>query len=166
MDVAGTTAQVLNGDTTNLLLVGLFVTALVVIFTILAKNHLISFRGKHFKIGYDDRTREIIRRQLEYASNAVQRFEALLPRTERYNQYRAKYVSEKCFDEIVTWISVNHLSDDDFYVQNKQMIIWNIIHGIEQKDIYKTEEFQKTVNEVVKDIISRLIQIREFYLSH
>lgn len=104
-----------------------------------------------------------MRRQLEFSSNAIQEFLELVPRCEAYDEYKAKYAAEKVFDEVVTWISFNHIRTDDFYISCKQTIVWNILQGIGQKDFYKTEDFKRSCNEIVEKIIKQLIEIREYY---
>ncbi len=120
----------------NLIQISVILVMIILLLSYLSKKGIFSFNAHGLKVGSADKEREIMRRQLEFSSNAIQEFLALVPRCEDYDEYRAKYAAEKVFDEVVTWISFNHIRTDDFYIFCKQTIVWNILQGIGQKDFY------------------------------
>lgn len=147
----------------NLIQISVILVAIILLLSFLSKKGIFSFNAYGLKVGTADKEREIMRRQLEYTANAIQEFLEFIPKCENYNAYRAKYAAEKVFDEVVTWISFNHIRTDDFYVSCKQTIVWNILQGIGQNDIYKTDTFKKSCNEITERIIKQLVEIREYY---
>lgn len=161
--VAETTNALLDGKLENIIALGIFSLIIIFIFIILVKLGLLKVNGKILKVENGEITREIIRRQIEYATNSVQEFVALMPKDENFDEYRAKYAAEKALDRIVIWICVNHIRDDNFYIENGQMEIWNILQGIGQKPEYITKEFREKCNKYVETTVKRLVAIREYY---
>ena len=162
--VAETTQIILNGKPLNLIIIGIIILTALIVGIVLVATKTIKFKGNKLSIGYNDTTREIIRRQIEYANNICQNFvDKILPQKnlDENNFYKHKYLGEKIYDEVVNWIAINHLSNDEFYVLNKQLIVWNIIQGVLEEII--DSELKKTSDEMVEKIIKQLIKIREYY---
>ena len=44
-----------------------------------------------------------------------------------------------------------------------QVIVWNILQKLGQKEEYRTEEFRKSVYETVERIIKQLVRIKIYY---
>lgn len=82
---------------------------------------------------------------------------------EDVNKYRVRFVNEKIYDEIVKWISFNHITKDDVYVEVKQNIVWGLITTYTDREFFKTEELHEAVNAEVKRIIYKLVDIRKYY---
>lgn len=162
--VAGTANSVMNGNTWNLCIVAGIIVFVVVVFIICIKKKLIIIGTKNIKVGLTEQTtRELIRQQFDYVQNAIQMFVSLMEKTDDFNEYKARYASEKVLDEMNRWIVFNNISDNDFYIENKQTIIWNILQGIGQKEEYKSETFRTQCNKAVERIIKQLLKIKEYY---
>lgn len=159
--------SVMNGNTLNLLVVAGIIIFVTLSFIFCLKSRLISIGTPKIKVGMSEQvTRDLIRQQFDYVANAIQMFVALMPRDEGFNEDKAKYVSEKVLDEINRWVVFNHISNNDFYIENKQIVVWNIIQGIGQREEFKTKEFQEQCNSIVLKIIKQLIKIKNYYESN
>ena len=67
------------------------------------------------------------------------------------------------YDEILTWITYNHITTNDSYVEIKQNKLIFLITSLTVKKDYQTEEFNDIIRKETKFIISKLVQIRELY---
>ncbi|MBQ0112119.1 MAG: hypothetical protein KBT03_03225 [Bacteroidales bacterium] len=159
MEVSATTTALLNGNVTNIIVLAIFVVIILLFLTLLTKSGLIGFRGRKLSIGNDEKSREILRRQIEYLTNISRNFETVIDDSEE-NEYRTKYATEKVLDEMVKWCCVNHISNDEFYITNKQTIVWGILKGIGE---VKTDVNKKKCDELVESIIKQLIKTKEYY---
>ena len=86
--------------------------------------------------------------------------EKKIPRFDGYNEYLGKYMAELAFDEIVNWITVNHIQPDEDYISIKQNIIWDLVLAETVDDRVKTDKVKKIVFANIEDIIKRLYQMR------
>lgn len=157
-------ANVMNGNTANLLILAAVVVFVVLSFILCLKSGLVVVGTKKIKAGLSgDSTRDLIRQQFDYAQNAIQMFVSAMPAKDGFDEYKARYASELVLDEVNRWIVFNHIRDDEFYVSNKQVIVWNILQKLGQKEEYRTEEFRKSVYETVERIIKQLVRIKIYY---
>ena len=67
------------------------------------------------------------------------------------------------YDEILTWITYNHITTNDSYIEIKQNKLIFLITSLTVKKDYQTEEFNDIIRKETKFIISKLVQIRELY---
>lgn len=152
-------AKILTSDNAVILVILLIV--LIVLISILAKKGIVAVNSKGVTVGGQEKERTIIRQQIEFAETAcVSFFDGYLP--ESSDEYRMRYIHEKLYDEIVKWISFNHITTDPTYVEIKQDIMWNIIQKY-TKNITIPEGLQEKVNSKVKHIITKLVEIRKYY---
>ena len=86
-----------------------------------------------------------------------------IPRFEEFDEFRAKYILELCYDEIEKWIHYNHIVDKDGYIENKQDTIWGIIQTNVTNSKLSSKQFRKQVDDYVRHIIEHLISIRNEY---
>ena len=107
-----------------------------------------------------DRERLLIKKQVDYAHGAIMALEKKIPRFDGYNEYLGKYMAELAFDEIVNWITVNHIQPDEDYISIKQNIIWDLVLAETVDDRVKTDKVKKIVFANIEDIIKRLYQMR------
>lgn len=136
---------------------------LVVVLAILGKKGLFSFDLKGIKMGSSENERTIIRQQSEWAKLYCDSMEPRLPHPEGYDIWRSKYILECVYDEIMTWITYNHITLNESYVEIKQNKLVFLINSLTIKDEYHSEEFNDMVRKETKFIISKLVQIRELY---
>lgn len=139
------------------------VGALVILLAILVKKGLISFKGKGLKVGNSEVERTIIRNQIMFVKTEISDFYNRIPDFDGRNEWRLKYIMEKCLDVIVDAISLNHLTLEPVYVDLKCRAVWDeVLQNADNTNIL-TDDFKKVVYDETKHIIEKLIEIREYY---
>lgn len=152
---------VLTSDNFWVVVVG--VGALVILLAILVKKGLISFKGKGLKVGNSEIERTIIRNQVMFVKTEISDFYNRIPNFEGRDEWRLKYIMEKCLDVIVDAISLNHLTLEPVYVDLKCRAVWDeVLQNADNVNIL-TDDFKKVVYDETKHIIEKLIEIREYY---
>ena len=137
--------------------------ALVILFAILAKKGLISFKGKGLKVGNSDTERTIIRNQIMFVKTEISDFYNRIPNFEGRDEWRLKYIMEKCLDVLIDAVSLNHLTLEPVYVDLKCRAVWDeVLQNADNINIL-TDDFKKVVYDETKHIIEKLIEIREYY---
>ena len=136
---------------------------LVILLAVLAKKGLISFKGKGLKVGNSDTERTIIRNQIMFVKTEISDFYNRIPNFEGRDEWRLKYIMEKCLDVIVDAVSLNHLTLEPVYIDLKCRAVWDeVLQNADNTNIL-TDEFKKVVYDETKHIIEKLIEIREYY---
>lgn len=141
---------------------------LVVIIAFLAKKGIVSFNGFGLKIdnGEDDEReieRAIIRSQMMFVRTEISDFYNKIPQWEGRDDYRLKYIMEKCQDIFYECISINHITIEPVYIEMKQKAVWaEVIQNADNPNIVN-EDFKKVVYEETKRILSKLIDIRDYH---
>lgn len=139
------------------------VGALVILLAILVKKGLISFKGKGLKVGNSEVERTIIRNQIMFVKTEISDFYNRIPDFDGRNEWRLKYIMEKCLDVIVDAISLNHLTLEPVYVDLKCRAVWDeVLQNADNTNIL-TDDFKKVVYDETKHIIEKLIEVREYY---
>lgn len=157
-------AKILTSENSVKTLIFLAVMILVILFEVRRGN--LSFHGKGLKIGTDEKERNIIRQQIEWVHIFIMSLEGkIITDTERYNGYFTKYILERIYDEIVDWITFNHLNNSSAYIEIKQEKICSLVYSMGVKKEFRTKEFKQRMNNWTREVIERLIQIREVYKS-
>ena len=137
--------------------------ALVVLLAVLVKKGLISFKGKGLKVGNNDIERTIIRNQIMFCKTELSDFYSKIPNFEGRDEWRLKYIIEKCLDVFVDAISLNHITLEPVYVDLKCRVVWDeVLQNADNASIL-TDDFKKVVYDETKHIIEKLIEIREYY---
>lgn len=147
----------------NFLQIVLGIAALIVLFAFLVKKGLISFKSKGLKVGNNDTERTIIRNQIMFCKTEISDFYNKIPNFEGRDDWRLKYIMEKCLDVFVDAISLNHITTEPVYMELKCRAVWDeVLQNADNTNIL-TEDFKKVVYDETKLIIEKLIEIREFY---
>lgn len=155
-------ARVLTNS--NALLVLVFFSMFVVILIILAWTGLVRIDTGSFVMGADNKERDIIRQQIEWTHSYVMGLESEINAdTSRYGGYFTKYILESVYDEILNWITFNHINLESDYVSIKQQKIKSLIRQKNVDAKYRTKEFDRKVDKWVEDIIRKLVIIRQVY---
>lgn len=137
--------------------------ALVILLAILVKKGLISFKGKGLKVGNSDTERTIIRNQIMFVKTEISDFYNRIPHFEGRDEWRLRYIMEKCLDVLVDAVSLNHLTLEPVYVDLKCRAVWDeILQNSDNLNIL-SDDFKKVVYDETKHIIEKLIEIREYY---
>lgn len=154
-----------SGNTVAIVIVAVI---LVVIIAFLAKKGIVSFNGFGLKIdnGEDDEReieRAIIRSQMMFVRTEISDFYNKIPQWEGRDDYRLKYIMEKCQDIFYECISINHITIEPVYIEMKQKAVWaEVIQNADNPNIVN-EDFKKVVYEETKRILSKLIDIRDYH---
>ena len=137
--------------------------ALIILFAIIAKKGLISFKGYGLRVGNNDTERTIIRNQIMFVKTEISDFYNKVPNFEGRDDWRVKYIMEKCLDVFVDAISLNHITTEPVYMELKCRAVWDeVIQNADNAHIL-SDDFKKVVYDETKRIIEKLIEIREFY---
>lgn len=152
--------------------VGIFVTSLVLLLllALLAKLGILRIHTSHLHLGMSsqDRERTIIREQLDWVHTYLKGLEhkiclVALEAKEQCNEYLLKYVLEIVFDEIITWVTLNNIENSDRYITIKQAKIGSLVYAERIPLCYRTSEFNKRLDNWIKEIIIKLVEIRKLY---
>lgn len=141
---------------------------LIILLAIIAKKGLISFKGKGLTIddGKDNEReteRAIIRSQMMFVRTEISDFYVKVPEFEERNDWRLKYVIERCQDVFYEAISINHITLEPVYVELKQKAVWNEVIQNSESNYIINEDFKKEVYDETKRILAKLIEIRDYY---
>lgn len=158
-----TLGKVLTSD--NGLAVMLFFLVVVGLAVFAVRYGLIKIRTRHVRIGSaQDDERAIIRQQIEWSHLFIQSLASKIETdTSQYNGYFTKYILERCYDEVVDWITFNHLNLESDYISIKQDKICALVYSLNVRDEFKTPEFKERMRKWTKEVIERLVQIRSVY---
>ena len=139
--------------------------ALVILFAILAKKGLISFKGKGLKIGHsDEEERTIIRTQIQWCEADVESMLREIVNNsmeEGDNIYKACYTVEKVLDELVKIIIFNHITLEPSYIRLKQDLVWSVVSKINPEPAW--DKLEPIIRDRVENAIRTLYEIRQYY---
>ena len=130
----------------------------------LGRAGLLTIHTKHFRIGSNISERELIRRQIEAAHEFIMSIEGKLVSDKvEYQEYFTKYILERVYDKVIEWIMFNHITVNQLYIQDKQDTILNLIYALPINSDFKTPEFKTRVENWVKELIERLVNVKTLY---
>lgn len=141
----------------------IFLIVLILLLAFLSKKGILVLDIKGVKLGYTERERTIIRQQSEWANLYCEGIEPKLPHPEGYDKYKSLWILDQAYKEIVTWITYNHITMNESYVEIKQNKLVFLINSLTTNEAFHTEEFNDFICKETKYIISKLVQIRELY---
>lgn len=76
------------------------------------------------------------------------------------NKYHTAYVCEKLLDEAIKRCCVNHITNDEVYIEGLAQTFLDIIRKRAAKEIFWEKPFEDFVYDEAKNIILKLISIR------
>ena len=82
---------------------------------------------------------------------------------EGLDHYRCLYVISKYEDFIQNMIIYNHIKNDSEYIQLKFEMAYSLILKLTENEYFKSDEFKKWFYGLVRDMIDRLVTIRQTY---
>lgn len=140
------------------------IIALVTLLAALVKRGIISFKGHGLKVGHsDEEERTIIRNQIMFCKTEISDFYSRIPCFEGRDDWRLKYIMEKCLDVLVDAVSLNHITKEPVYIDLKCREVWDeVLQNTDNHNIL-TDDFKKTVYSEIKYIIEKLVDIRSYY---
>lgn len=139
----------------------LYVGTMGVLFVLLKKG-LITIDTKAVKIGRSkDLERRIISSQIEFLQL---HFSALSSKMKMkmpdVNKYHTAYVCEKLLDEAIKRCCINHITNDDVYIEGLAQTFLDIIRKRSTKEMFWEKAFEDFVYDEAKFIVARLLSIR------
>ena len=140
--------------------------ALVLLFAILVKKGLISFKGHGLNVGNtNEEELAIVRTQIQWCeadcNNMLRELTNKLTEATYIDEYRLKYTVEKVLDELVKIIIFNHITLEPTYIKLKQDLIWSVVSNINPEPLWNNLE--EIVKESVQVAIKTLYEIRQYY---
>lgn len=141
----------------------LFLIIMLVMFIKMSKAGLFSLKTKNLQIGNSEIERTIIRNQTDLAYLYIMALEAKIDADHQFNFYITRYILEKVYDEVIEWITFNHITTAKEYIEIKQEKITYLVNGIGVNPKIQTKEFKERMNGWTKELIERLVQVRELY---
>ena len=138
--------------------------ALIILFAVLVKKRLISFKGYGLSVGTAENERLLVRQQIEFCKTQSETMaNQIIGSYKDADEWRIKYICELIYDVWIEAISYNHITKDSFYIQNKFEKVWAIILKETHSEIFTSEEFKKVVFDECKKVIERLVDIKDYY---
>lgn len=138
--------------------------ALVILFAILVKKGLISFKGHGLSVGTAESERTIVRQQIEFCKTQAETMaNQLIDSYKDADKCRIKYICELVYDIWIEAISYNHITKDPFYIQNRFEKVWAVILKETSTESFSNDAFKKVVFEECKKVIERLVDIKDYY---
>lgn len=161
-----TIGNVLNGN--NAIPVIIFALMTIIVIGILGKKGIISINKCGVRIGSDEKELTIVRNQSQWAYLYIMALKGkLIPlESPKREDFFADYVLERVYDKVVEWITYNHISNNNSYIEIKQSEVKCIVYSLPIQEEFKTPEFETRMNGWVKEIILNLIKIRKEYLNN
>lgn len=146
-------------------LIGLVVVILIVM--LMAKTGLLKIHTKAVSIGDYESGKKInqrvVRRQIEFAeafcTNLLAEIEHMYPE-QHFGGWKTRCILELVYDEIIKWISFNHITDDEVYINNKVAVIRATVMRNDPDDFFKTSEFEEKIRMWVLQMVKQLVAIR------
>lgn len=150
-----------------LIIIAILVLIIVALAIRLGKAGLLNIHTKYVSIGGKVSERELIRRQIEVAHDFIMSIEGkLVCDNSKYNGYFTKFILERVYDKVIEWIMFNHITVNQLYIQDKQDTILNLIYAQPINDEFKTPEFKARVENWVKELVERLVNVKVLYGDH
>ena len=140
--------------------------ALVILFAILVKKGLVSFKGKGLKVGVSNEEElAIVRTQIQWCESdckdMLRELTKELPGGSEMNVYKAKYTIERVLDCLVQIVIFNHISLEPTYIKLKQDLIWSVVSEINPEPVW--DKLEPSIRERVENAIRNLYEIRQYY---
>lgn len=134
-------------------------------FILCVKKGWISFRGKGFNVGLEENERNVVRKQVQYVETILDGTIRDLPNElieghDGYGYYRCKYIIGKIKDVYEDIIHLNHIENNDDYIDIKFEIVYNSILKLTDDEFFKTEQFKNYMRDLNEKLIKRLYKIR------
>ena len=148
----------------NALLVLIFLTFFILILIVLTRTGLVEIKTANFRMGADAKERDIIRQQVEWAHTFLMGLPVQIEAdNSKYGGYFTKYILESVYDEVVNWITFNHINIESDYIGIKQAKIKNLVWSLDVEPQYRTKDFETKIDRWTDDLIHKLVKIREVY---
>lgn len=140
--------------------------AIVSLALVASKAGLLRIHTRHVSMGAGDMERTVLREQIDWTHTYVMGLEgkirAVTPEM-LHGGYFTKYILEVVFDEMVKWITFNHITADEKYIKVKQDKVSALVYMHNVQKEFTTPEFKGRMDNWVREIIEKLVEIRRLY---
>lgn len=141
----------------------LFLVVLVILFIKMSKSGLFKVNTKTLQIGNSEIDRKILEKQNSISYSYIMALEPIIDEDGELQHYITMYMLEKVYDEVIKWIIANHMSTSKEYVQMKQQEITCLVSSLAVNPKVRSKEFMDRIKDWTKELIERLVQVRELY---
>ena len=142
-----------------------FLIVLIVLFIKMSKSGLFKVNTKSVQIGNSEIERTILAKQNNLAYSYIMALEPIIDEDDELKHYITMCMLEKVYNEVIKWIITNHMSTSKEYVHLKQEEITCLINSLAVNPKIRSKEFIDKVKDWTKDLIEKLVQVRELYES-
>ena len=157
-----TIKETLNGG--NSIIVLTFLLLITLLGARMVRGNKLRISTKHVKLGADEQERATIRQQIEWSYQYINGlYGAIIEMYPTLDKFKTKYILELIYDEVVNWITFNHITRSEMYLMVKQEKVRAIVLAEDVAGVIRSNDFKSIMNEWTKIIINRLIDIREYY---
>lgn len=148
------------------------VILLVVVICILAKILKIKIKTEHIQIGGENKEafyeRTVVREQCDFAHTylfgLLNKIRMTCPDHKLiYDGWFSKCILEDIYDEVIRWITCNHIQDNEAYISTKSNKICALVYSYDVRPEFKTPQFQARMKRWTEELIHELIRIRKIY---
>lgn len=114
------------------------------------------------KGGKGEWERRVIQKQMEAAYIFIMSLEGKIqPKDKRFGGYFLERILERVYDKALEWIVFNHINTTSLYVEDKQDAVCSLVYTFPVDDEFKTPEFNARMRAWTRELIERLVRIRE-----
>jgi len=153
---------ILSSD--NSIQVLIFSLLIVIIVVLLIKGNFLKIHTPFVTLNGNEQERTILRQQMEFTYNYVSGLYGIIKaKYPSFDELKTKYILEKIYDEVIIWISFNHITRSEMYIMVKSEKLRCMICSMNVHEFIKSDDFSVLIKRWTKEIINRLVDIREYY---
>lgn len=139
---------------------------LIILFAVLVKKGLISFKGHGLKVGISNEEElAIVRTQIQWCESdckdMLRELTKNIPECNEMNEYKAKYTIERVLDCLVQIVIFNHVTLEPTYLKMKQDLVWSVVSEVNPEPTW--DKLEPIVKDRVAVAIKNLYEIRQYY---
>ena len=139
---------------------------LIILFAVLVKKGLISFKGHGLKVGVSNEEElAIVRTQIQWCESdckdMLRELTKALPDCAGMNEYKAKYTIERVLDCLIQIVIFNHVTLEPTYIKMKQDLVWSVVSEVNPEPVW--DKLESLVRDRVATAIKSLYEIRQYY---
>lgn len=145
---------------------------LLVALCLMIRVFKVRIKTEHITIGDESAEafveRTIVREQCDFAHSylfgLLNKIKVLCPDHKLlHDGWFSKCILEAVYDEVIKWITYNHITEDEAYISVKQNKICTLVYSYDVRPEFKTPEFQARMKRWTEELIRELLKIRKVY---
>lgn len=139
----------------------LFLVIVLVLLIKMSKSGLFKVKTKSIQIGNTETERTILTKQNSLAYSYIMALEPIIDEDDELKHYITMCMLQRVYAEVIKWILENHISTSKEYVSLKQEEITYLVSSLAVNPKIREKEFTDRMKGWTKELIERLIQVRE-----